>query len=317
MDISVVIPAYNEEKYISKTIHSLQNCMPDEYTYEIIVVDHGSVDKTARLATSSGATVINGKEAPTIAALRNIGVEHSKGKVLFFIDADVTFTAQWSANIGKVVEGIIESPNRVCGSLPKIPNDSSLLMKYWFDPKSKYDNPKYIGSCHLLTSKKLFKAVGGFPVEMETGEDFTFCMNARQFGAQIVAFPELSVIHNGSPASLVKFAEREVWHGRGDWTNLSTLFSSKVALLTLVFLATHVVLLLCLVFNYKLSTIVPISLILIVLICLLSSTVKFSTFGPKVVLVNSFTFYIYYVSRALSLLSALTSKEYIKRERKG
>jgi len=314
MDISVVIPAYNEEGYIKNTIESIMQWMPSNYHFEVIVVDHGSQDRTAALALESGAKVVNGKGLKTIAALRNFGVKNSSGNILFFIDADITFTQQWSENIEKVITSLEQEPNQICGSLPKIPLDSSMLMKYWFDPKSTEEKPKYIGSCHLLTSKSLFERVGGFPAEMETAEEFTFCINATQSGAKLTACSELVVVHHGAPNTLFAFAKREVWHGRGDWTNLTSIISSKVAILTIFFLLTHLVLLFSstILENPMLSLSVVIT---IGLTCLFSSFMKFSKQGIKHVLVNSFTFYIYFFARSLSLFSALFSKKYKKRSR--
>jgi glycosyltransferase involved in cell wall biosynthesis len=314
MDISVVIPAYNEEGYIKNTIASIMQWMPSKYDYEVIVVDHGSQDRTASLAGESGAIVVNGKGLKTIAALRNFGVDNSNGDILFFIDADITFTQQWSENVEKIITNLEQDPNQICGSLPKIPLDSSMLMKCWFDPKSTEEKPKYIGSCHLLTSKSLFERIGGFPAEMETAEEFTFCINATQSGAKLTACPELVVVHHGAPNTLFAFAKREVWHGRGDWTNLTSILSSKVALLTIAFLLTHLVL----IFSITIANnnVASFSVLASIgFICLFSSFMKFSKQGINHILVNSFTFYIYFFARSLSLFSALFSKKYKKRSR--
>ncbi len=315
MDISVVIPAYNEENYIKSTIDSINKWMPEKYSFEIIVVDHGSEDKTAELSEKSGAKVVSGKGLKTIAALRNYGVEQSQGEILFFIDADITFTQQWSDNIDEVIASLQSNPSQICGSLPKIPLDSSRLMKFWFDPKSTEEKPKYIGSCHLLTTKSLFDSVGGFPAEMETAEEFTFCLNATKSGASLRAYSELIVVHHGAPNTLSAFAKREVWHGRGDWTNISSILSSKVAMLTIVFLLTHLVLLTSLVIDFAALNFTGMSVVFITFICLFSSVMKFSSQGIYHVLVNSCTFYIYFFARSISLFSALFSKKYKKRSR--
>ncbi|MCZ6703576.1 MAG: glycosyltransferase [Ignavibacteria bacterium] len=81
MGISIIIPAYNEEKFISNTIQSITTRMPPHYQYEIIVVDHGSSDETVALASSVGAIVIDGSHLKTIAALRNLGVKNSSGRI--------------------------------------------------------------------------------------------------------------------------------------------------------------------------------------------------------------------------------------------
>jgi len=56
MKISVVIPAYNEEKLLKKTLESIRDQI--EKPFEIIVVDNNSTDKTAQVAKKMGAIVI-------------------------------------------------------------------------------------------------------------------------------------------------------------------------------------------------------------------------------------------------------------------
>jgi glycosyltransferase involved in cell wall biosynthesis len=87
--ISVIIPAYNEEKTIgpllSETISVMDNL---KLPYEIIVVDDGSIDNTARIATRYKATVLtNGKNQGKGYALRK-GFQHSQGSIIVTIDAD-------------------------------------------------------------------------------------------------------------------------------------------------------------------------------------------------------------------------------------
>jgi glycosyltransferase involved in cell wall biosynthesis len=84
-DVSVVIPAYNAARYLPETIASVhaQTLTP----IEIIVVDDGSNDNTAKVASGMGAKVISQKNAGQAAA-RNRGVEAAKGDWIGFLDAD-------------------------------------------------------------------------------------------------------------------------------------------------------------------------------------------------------------------------------------
>ena len=313
MDISIIIPAYNEKNYIKETISSIQQWMPNEFSYEIIVVDHGSTDGTADIARKLNAKVINGSALKTIAALRNFGVANSIGNFLFFIDADITFSEKWSKNIGSVIASLKTNDDQICGSLPQIPDSANFFVRSWFNPKSLETAPNYIGSCHLILSRTLFVKVNGFPDHMKTSEDFTLCKNAKELGAQINANPNLTVTHNGAPKTIKQFIKSEQWHGLGDWTNTSTILRSKAAIFTIIFIFLHILLAVAL---FSTKAIYPV-LLSIACLCALSSAVKFRKYGQRHVLINTLTFYLYFLGRGLSLASALRSKGFSKRSREN
>jgi glycosyltransferase involved in cell wall biosynthesis len=95
--VSVVMPAYNAERYLREAIDSVlgQTLPPLEL---LVVVDEGSVDGTAAIAASYGDPVraLDAGAAPgNIGANRNRGVRESRGDVLAFIDADDRWDPLW------------------------------------------------------------------------------------------------------------------------------------------------------------------------------------------------------------------------------
>jgi len=87
--ISVVIPAYNEEKTIEKVITNTFLTMENlRMPYEIIIVDDGSTDNTKRIATRHKATVLsNGRNRGKGYALRK-GFRHTQGDIVVTVDSD-------------------------------------------------------------------------------------------------------------------------------------------------------------------------------------------------------------------------------------
>lgn len=90
MDISIIVPAYNVSKYIEKCIDSLLN---QTFTgqYEIIIVNDGSTDNTLEIVEEykdNEKIVLINQSNMGLSDARNTGIKHSKGKFLFFIDAD-------------------------------------------------------------------------------------------------------------------------------------------------------------------------------------------------------------------------------------
>ena len=90
VDLHIIIPCYNAEKYISKCIESIVNA-EHRYTYRVVVVDDGSTD-------SSGAIIDKFKSNPNVIIIhqenkghsgsRNKGLEKIYGKYIMFVDAD-------------------------------------------------------------------------------------------------------------------------------------------------------------------------------------------------------------------------------------
>ena len=82
--ISIIIPAYNEEKYLPKLLECIKK---QTYKgYEIIVADAGSKDRTGQIAKKYGCKVVKGG-MPAVG--RNNGAKVAKGNILLFLDADV------------------------------------------------------------------------------------------------------------------------------------------------------------------------------------------------------------------------------------
>ena len=96
-NISIVIPAYNEEQTITQVIHDFQSC---ENIDEILVVDNNSLDRTNELAIAAGARVVVETSQGYGNALRK-GIEEAIGDIIILTEADGTFS---SKDIGKLLE---------------------------------------------------------------------------------------------------------------------------------------------------------------------------------------------------------------------
>jgi len=96
--ISVVIPTYNEERYIEKCLQSLVNQTLNRDEFEIVVVDGGSADRTVELAEGYADIVIP-QESKGVGGARNDGVEVSRGKLIATTDADIFLPEDWLARI--------------------------------------------------------------------------------------------------------------------------------------------------------------------------------------------------------------------------
>ena len=112
--ISIVVPAYNEEKTIAAILDRIHEAFKSiKLSYEIIVVDDGSTDKTKMCVHSLDAKVIsNGKNQGKGSALRR-GFHHAKGNIIVTIDADGSHDP---ADILRLVSPIMNGTDVVMGS---------------------------------------------------------------------------------------------------------------------------------------------------------------------------------------------------------
>lgn len=91
--VTVLIPAYNEEKSIAQTIESIRNVDYPKEKLEIIIIDDGSKDLTYQIAKKYSTTknpqvkVITKKNGGKSSAL-NLGIKKSKGEIIITMDAD-------------------------------------------------------------------------------------------------------------------------------------------------------------------------------------------------------------------------------------
>ena len=91
MTISIVLPAKNEAEGLQRTLPALRAAYPDA---EIIVVDDGSTDETARVAANAGATVLSSPYSMGNGAAIKRGARAARGDVLVFMDADGQHSAE-------------------------------------------------------------------------------------------------------------------------------------------------------------------------------------------------------------------------------
>lgn len=85
MTVSIILPAKNEVEGLRRTLPALKRCMPEA---EIIVVDDGSTDDTAAVATALGAKVLSAPYSMGNGAAIKRGARAATGSVLVFMDAD-------------------------------------------------------------------------------------------------------------------------------------------------------------------------------------------------------------------------------------
>jgi len=90
MEISIIIPVYNAEKYIARAIRSALNQTLDKKRFEVIVVDDGSTDNTSKIFDyyADKVKIVRLKGNRGLAHARNEGIRVSNGRYVVCLDAD-------------------------------------------------------------------------------------------------------------------------------------------------------------------------------------------------------------------------------------
>lgn len=226
-ELSVIIPAFNEERLIAQMIEAVR-AHTGAFQTEIIVVDNGSRDRTRELARAAGAHQVV-QASGTVAAVRNAGAALAKAPIFVFLDADVFLTPQWARRMLTVIKDV--PPRKMLtGSWVSVPDECTWIERHWFKPLEHGGN-SHINSGHLIISRALFEEIGGFDAALRTGEDVDISHRAAEVGADVLDDPLLKVIHEGYPKSLGEFIRREIWHGTGDCQSVRGFMGSKIAII--------------------------------------------------------------------------------------
>ena len=181
---SIVVPAYNEEKYIDKTLKALKN---QTFTdLEIIVKDGKSRDRTVKMAKKLADKVISVQDR-SAADARNQGARHAEGEILVFMDADTFLPPQTLDRFNK----LMDNEHVVGVSCRKVPQSSNLLdhLLYEFVNLSTFVSSKMrLGGAHgncMLIRKSVFEKSGGFNPNIIVAEEQELVRRASKFGRYV------------------------------------------------------------------------------------------------------------------------------------
>ena len=179
IEVSVVIPAYNEEAFLRKTIEHLQAAlMACQVISEIIVVDNGSSDRTAAIAREQGAQVVY-ESKQQIARARNTGGFQAKGRFIIFLDAD---TIVHQGLIMSTLQ-ILRSGNYIGGGalleLDEYHKATQRFLQSWNWISAKM---KFAAGCYIFCLKSAFLQVGGFNEKIYASEEIWFIKRLKKYG---------------------------------------------------------------------------------------------------------------------------------------
>ncbi len=185
--ISVVIPVYNEEKYIKETLESVKS--QDFKDIEVILADNGSTDGTLQIARKvyPKIRVVVDTRLGFVGGLSNRGADLAGGELILFIDGDTSVTKDL---MQAYYDYFVANPDVVAATGPIIPRERTTLgIRIGFKLVSVglmrffmlLGKPSIISS-NLMVRAEAFRKVHGFNGNMKTYYDWDLSRRMKEVG---------------------------------------------------------------------------------------------------------------------------------------
>jgi glycosyltransferase involved in cell wall biosynthesis len=219
-EVSVVIPAYNEEKNILRTLLALTSSTTTR-PVEIIVVNNNSSDNTGALVTATGITCIH-EAKQGITAARNAGLAAARGTFVLNADADSIYPPHWIDEMTRP----LAAGNNVCityGKFAFIPTGSTSRLSYFFYELAA-DSVRWVNKTFREEAVNVYGFNSGFRrQEGISVEGFNHPPGANEDGWLAVklrnkGFGKLHCVT--APSAMVWTADRRIEMDGGLWTAL-------------------------------------------------------------------------------------------------
>lgn len=199
--LSVIVPAYNSGQTLAACLDALLRACRHIHEAEIFVVDDGSMDDTASIASRYNVNLLQIRNNSGPAAARNLGAAQATGNILVFVDADVAVSEDALKRIAAHFKKA-HSASAVIGSYDNSPMEKNLISRYrnLLHHFVHQNAPEYaphfwtgLGALH----KSVFDANGGFNEDKfgRNCEDIELGYRLRANGCNIALDKELQGKH--------------------------------------------------------------------------------------------------------------------------
>jgi glycosyltransferase involved in cell wall biosynthesis len=178
--LSVVIPAYNEEKYLPRTLQALTPVLADlGVPAEVIVADDASDDRTAELAARAGCRVV-ACDHRQISRTRNAGAAEARARHILFLDADTLATSEVVAAAWRALE------NGAVGGGCRMDTDGEFPVRSLRFALGLWNRlsrvARWAAGGFFFCRGDAFREVGGFPDDLYAGEEIALSRRLGRWG---------------------------------------------------------------------------------------------------------------------------------------
>jgi glycosyltransferase involved in cell wall biosynthesis len=193
----VIVPVHNGGEWLALCLDSVVRS--DLKNFELIVIDDASTDRSAELAEAYGSKVVRLAVNSGPARARNVGAEHSRAPILFFLDSDVLIEPD---TLGRIVRTFEEEPSvdAVFGSYGRetVPDNFvsryKNLLHHYTHQTSDPDAVTFCGGFGAI-KREVFSCVNGFDPRYRFLEDMELGHRLHQRGYRIRLMKSLHFTH--------------------------------------------------------------------------------------------------------------------------
>lgn len=185
--VSVVIPVFNAEQYVDKTLMALMEQAYPRECFEVILVDNESDDNTVSLIEKYDVELLTNLRSKNPYISRNMGVERAKGEIIAFLDVTCTPDKKW---MEEGVRLLVNGADLVGGRIEFTFSDSPTLGE-WYDSitfcnvESSIAEYKRTVGGNLFIKRKVWKKTGPFPENSRSGSDILWTKRATSMGFKL------------------------------------------------------------------------------------------------------------------------------------
>ncbi len=213
--ISVIIPAYNAEEIISRTIKAVTSQKFPPKDYEIIVVNDGSTDNTKRIVSRFKNVKLVNIVHGGAAKARNSGVINAKGNIVAFTDAGCIPKKNWIKELMKPYKD--ENIVGVAGTYDTLNKESLIARFFGYEIEQRHKKMKklkeidFVGTYNCAYRRSIFMELNGFSESfghkkkaVANAEDPEFSFRMKKKGYKIVFQPK-AIVSGDHPDTLWKY----------------------------------------------------------------------------------------------------------------
>lgn len=219
MKFSVIVPAFNEEKWLPASLQALRQAAAEAWEkrcleWEVVVCDNNSSDGTAQAARAGGVKVVF-EPVNQIARARNTGARAASGQWLIFMDADSLPSAGLLAAVAKAVEN-----GNAAGGGALLQFDASAPWGRWAVSFWNLCSRvlKWAAGSFIFCRAEAFRDLGGFDETLFVSEEIDFSRRlkrwARLHRLQVVIITESPLITSGRKTHLYTLGDHLKFMGR-------------------------------------------------------------------------------------------------------